>query len=149
MLGQNTVGELKKELEALNIKYAPCPNIIAGLQGELQMAKAAHAPCAAQINELKQHLQRLDKKLAAELEKEEQLKKNLKKTQEELEKDEQNLEEDKRLFATKVLARCCQASESRVLAYFNSSCADTVLWHVSCACTMFSSQTIDAILHLR
>lgn len=122
LVGQNTVGELKKELEALNIKYAPCPNIIAGLQGELQMAKDAHAPCGSQIKELKQHLQRLDKKLAEELEKEEQLKKNLKKTQEELEQDERSLEEDKKLFATKVLARCCPATESRVLAFSHSSC---------------------------
>ena len=84
---------------------------IAGLESELDKIRAAHAPCDAQIKELKAHLARLDKELAAELEKEEALAKelaeekrkeaeqeqSLKKTKADLEKDERDLAEDKKV----------------------------------------------------
>ena len=66
---QNTLDETKQELNALKIEYAPCPNLIAALRDELEKFKAANT-------ELKAHLARLDKKLAAELEKEEKLKRS-------------------------------------------------------------------------
>ena len=66
---QNTLDETKQELNALKIEHAPCPNLIAALRDELEKFKVANA-------ELKVHLARLDKKLAAELEKEEKLKRS-------------------------------------------------------------------------
>ena len=86
---------------------------IAGLESELDKIRAAHAPCDAQIKELKAHLARLDKELAAELEKEEalakelaeekrkeaELEQSLKKTKADLEKDERDLAEDKKVRA--------------------------------------------------
>ena len=86
---------------------------IAGLQSELDNIRAAHAPCEGLIKELKAHLARLDKELAAELEKEEalakelaeekrkeaELEQSLKKTKADLEKDERDLAEDKKVRA--------------------------------------------------
>jgi len=108
---QDQLNALKKALDALKKEHAPCPGIIAGLQSELEAAKAAHAPCDAQIKELKAHLARLDKELAAELEKEEalakelaeekrkeaELEQSLKKTKADLEQDERDLAEDKKV----------------------------------------------------
>ena len=100
-------------LDALKKAHAPCPDIIKGLKKDLKAAKAEHEPCAAQIKELKAHLARLDKELAAELEKEEALarelaeekrkeaeqEQSLKKTKADLEKDERDLAEDKKVRA--------------------------------------------------
>ena len=74
---QGQLGELQK-------LYAPCPNMIAGLQGEVagrdDKIKLQHTEIEGlhlKVKDLKGHLGRLDKKLAAELEKEEALARSL------------------------------------------------------------------------
>ena len=112
------IEDLRKRLAAtekarveLQHAHDPCHDIIKGLKKDLKAAKAEHEPCAAQIKELKEHLARLDKELAAELEKEEalakelaeekrkeaELEQSLKKTKADLEKDERDLAEDKKV----------------------------------------------------
>ena len=108
---------------------------IAGLQSELDNIRAAHAPCEGLIKELKAHLARLDKELAAELEKEEalarelaeekrkeaELEQSLKKTKADLEKDERDLAEDKKVRArgsrgVDWICKCVGAKGDRSLA---------------------------------
>jgi len=103
--------KLQSELVVAKAAHAPCASRVQELEQQVEYHKAAHAPCAEQVKALTEHLARLDRRLAEELEKEDVLKeelaegrnreRSLRSTKAELPTDERNLAEDRQEIACK------------------------------------------------